>query len=487
MLTSFFLGGRGWSKAIIALVANRKHAGKGVTYVEIMPANALWEKACKHLKEALHNDVYSRWIAVIDPIDLDNTTLTLAVDNDFYQSWLEENYLPLIQKALQSVSATEWNIIFTIKARSAKTEDVVAPKKERKTIRERLASKKPMFKPSLNPKFTMDTFVVGPSNNFAHAAAQAVADAPARAYNPLFIYGGTGLGKTHLMQAIGQAVLEQGKARNICYISSETMLNEYIDALQARKLPQFRQRYRNADLLLIDDIHFLAGKERIQEEFFHTFNALFDSHKQIIMTSDRPASEITGLEHRLVSRFEWGLVTELEQPDLETRMAILRYKLSQMKVEFPEELMNFIAENVRSNVRRLEGALIRAVSYASLTNQTLTVESLQRLLRDTLEQEEHGDVSFMSIQKAVAEHFDIRMADMTSARRPRSIAAPRQVAMYLCRRMTHSSLPDIAAAFGRTHATVLHAFRAVENRMDVDTDLKRHVVDISRKLGKPVA
>ena len=454
--------------------------------MEKMPANALWDKACKHLKDVLHNDVYSRWIAVIDPVSLEGSELTLAVDNDFYQSWLEENYLPLIKKALASVSDTEWVIHFTVKSRSS-SQDAPVVKKERKTIRERLSSKRPHFTPSLNPNFTMDTFIVGPSNNFAHAAALAVAEAPARAYNPLFIYGGVGLGKTHLMQAIGHTVLQHSKAKSICYLSSETMLNEYIEALQNRSLTQFRKRYRTADLLLIDDIHFLAGKERIQEEFFHTFNALFDSHKQIIMTSDRPASEITGLEHRLVSRFEWGLVTELEQPDFETRMAILGYKLRQMDVKLPEALMTFIAENIRSNVRRLEGALIRAVSFSSLTGQELTLDSLKRLLRDTLEQEKQGDLTFADIQKTVAEHYDIRFADMTSARRPRSIAVPRQVAMYLCRRMTPSSLPDIAAAFGKTHATVLHAYRSVESRMDVDQDLRRNVVTISRKLGKPVA
>jgi len=454
----------------------------------MMPANALWGKACKHLKEALHSDVFSRWIAVIDPVDLDATTLTLGVDNDFYQSWLEENYLPLIKQALQSVSDTEWKIIFTVKARSVAPALPVAPKKERKTIRDRLKNTKALAKSaaSLNPKFKMDSFVVGPSNNFAHAASCAVADAPGRTYNPLFIYGGVGLGKTHLMQAIGHVALKNGKAKNVRYLSSETMLNEYIDALQNRSLPQFRNRYRNTDLLLIDDIHFLAGKERIQEEFFHTFNALFDSHKQIIMTSDRPASEISGLEQRLVSRFEWGLVTELEQPDFETRMAILRYKQKEMKVELPENLITFIAENVRANVRRLEGALIRAVSYSSLTNQVLTIESLKRLLRDTIEQEKKSDLTFSTIQHAVAEHYDIRMQDMTSTRRPRSIAVPRQVAMYLCRQMTPSSLPDIASAFAKTHATVLHASRSIENRMDVDDDLKRNVRDISRKLGQAV-
>jgi chromosomal replication initiator protein len=332
----------------------------------------------------------------------------------------------------------------------------------------------------------MDSFVVGPSNNFAHAAACAVADAPARAYNPLFIYGGTGLGKTHLMQAIGHVALAKGKVRNVRYLSSENMLNEYIDALQNRKLTQFRKRYRSTDILLIDDIHFLAGKDRIQEEFFHTFNALFDSHKQIIMTSDRPASEISGLEHRLVSRFEWGLVTELEKPDFETRMAILRYKQQEMKIDLPNHVITFIAENVRANVRRLEGALIRAVSYSSLTNQELTVDSLKRLLRDTIEQEKTSELSFADIQKVVAEHYDVRFADMTSKRRPRSIAVPRQVAMYLCRRMTNSSLPDIATAFDKTHATILHASRSIENRMDVDNDLKLQVREISRKLGKTV-
>ncbi len=455
-----------------------------------MPANALWSKTCKHLKDALHSDIYSRWISVIEPIDLDDATLTLGVDNDFYQSWLEENYLPLIKKALLSVSDTDWKIKFIIKSRSVATAVTpVAPKKERKTIRERLTHSKASSKSaaSLNPKFKMDAFVVGPSSNFAHAAACAVADAPGRAYNPLFIYGGVGLGKTHLMQAIGHVALKEGKAKNVRYLSSETMLNEYIDALQNRKLPQFRARYRSTDILLIDDIHFLAGKDRIQEEFFHTFNALFDSHKQIIMTSDRPASEISGLEQRLVSRFEWGLVTELEKPDFETRMAILRYKQSEMKVELPENLITFIAENVRANVRRLEGALIRAVSYSSLTNQVLTIDSLKRLLRDTIEQEKKSDLTFSTIQHAVAEHYDIRFADMRSTRRPRSIAVPRQVAMYLCRNLTPSSLPDIASAFDKTHATILHASRSIESRMDVDEDLKRNVRDISRKLGQAVA
>lgn len=454
--------------------------------METLSAGVLWSKACTHLKSILHSDVYSRWIAVIDALDLTGDTLTLGVDNDFYQSWLEENYLPLIEKAIRSVTDTEYKILFTVKQQNY--EDIpVAPRKEKLTIRERLTARKPDFKPALNPQYTMDAFVVGPSNSFSHAAAIAVADAPARAYNPLFIYGSTGLGKTHLMQAIGHTVLANNKARNICYLTCETLLNEYIDALQKRALPEFRKRYRTADLMLIDDIHFLAGKERIQEEFFHTFNALFDAHKQIIMTSDRPAAEISGLEQRLISRFEWGLVTELEEPDFETRMAILRCKQHSMNVEIDDSLITFIAQNVRSNVRRLQGALVRAVSFSSLTRQPLTMDALQHLLRDTLEQEKQEEISIPSIQRAVAAHFDIRLADMSSSQRPRSIAVPRQIAMYLCRELTPASYPDIGAMFGKTHATVLHAHRAVHSRMDVDANLKRNVQEISHKLGKTVA
>ena len=311
----------------------------------------LWGQTCKHLQELLHPDVYSRWIAVIEPVALDENTLTLAVDNDFYQSWLEENYLPLIKNAILTVNKDPLNIAFTLSPHA--TYPTKPEPKKKKSTSEHLA-KSALVELALNPKFLFDSFVVGPSNSFAHAASLAVAQAPAHAYNPFFIYGDVGLGKTHLMQAIGHHVLANSKA-SVCYLSSEAMLNEYIDALQNRTIVQFRKKYRNTDLLLIDDIHFLAGKERLQEEFFHTFNTLFDAHKQIVMTSDRPASELMGLDRRLVSRFEWGLVTELEPPDLETRIAILRHKQACAQVALPDELLLFIAQNVRSNIRRLEG------------------------------------------------------------------------------------------------------------------------------------
>lgn len=446
-----------------------------------MTAVEVWTKACNHLREILHPDVYARWIAVIEPHSLVDNTLTLAVDNDFYQTWLEDNYLPLIKNAILTVCESDLDIAFEVEPRSARAIEP-PPQPKKKTFRERL-SRRPRQNPTLNPKFSFDTFVVGPSNSFAHAASLAVAQAPARAYNPLFIYGDVGLGKTHLMQAIGHHVLSTSRA-GVCYLSSETLLNEYIDALRDRSLVQFRKKYRNSDMLLIDDIHFLAGKERIQEEFFHTFNTLFDSHKQIVMTSDRPACEITGLERRLVSRFEWGLVTELEPPDLETRIAILRNKQEQAEVALSDELIFFIAEKVPSNIRRLEGALVRAVSYASLTGKELTLESLEYLLRDILEKEKNDEVSFESIQRAVAEHYDIRLSDMTSKRRPRSIAFPRQIAMYLCRRMTRSSLPDIANSFGKTHATVLHAYKTIDGKRDVDPELRKNIAHIAQKLGR---
>lgn len=443
-------------------------------------ASSLWEKAEHSLKEVLHPDVFERWIAVIRPESLENNTLTLLVDNDFYQTWLEEHYLPLIHDAVTSVCGSKLNIVLV--ARKAQdVQPVVPPKKP--SLRERLTRRPRDLSSPLNEKFSFDAFVVGPCNSFAHAASLAVSQAPGRAYNPLFIYGGVGLGKTHLMQAIGLYVQQNSRA-TVRYMSSETFTNEYIEALQTRSLIQFRKKYRGVDLLLIDDIHFLAGKERLQEEFFHTFNALFDGHSQIVMTSDRPASEIVGLEKRLVSRFEWGLVTELEPPDLETRLAILRNKLAQSNVAIDDRAILFIAERVKSNIRRLEGALVRVLSYASLTGREISPDSLEHLLRDTLDEELVGLLDFTSIQKAVASHYDLRLADLTSKRRPQAIAVPRQVAMYLCRELTSASLPEIGNAFCKTHATVLYACRSISNKMASDDDLSRNVKHIAKSLGK---
>lgn len=454
-----------------------------------MNIHELWNKACFHLQALLHPDVYARWIAVIEPDTLQDHTLQLRVDNNFYQSWLEDNYLDLIRQAIASACGIEVKIQFVVSPRAPadKTEAAVsaaksAPRRNKPPapVKEP-AGRSGSFETPLNPKFTFDEFIVGPSNHFAHAAAMAVSQAPGRAYNPLFIYGGTGLGKTHLMQAIGHSVMRLSHAK-VAYLSCEAFLNEYIFALQNHSLPAFRKKYRQGDVLLIDDIHFLAGKDGIQEEFFHTFNALHDARKQIVINSDRPAAEIKGLEQRLVSRFEWGLVTELQPPELETRIAILRNIKDQGHLMVSNDAISFIADAVRSNIRRLEGALIRVASYASLKGRELTVAEIEGLLRDTLEQEKQETLSFDMIMRTVAEHYDIRLADMTSKRRPQAIAMPRQIAMYLCRTMTSSSLPEIAVAFGKTHATILHAFRSIEKRISQSAELQQAVAQLTHHL-----
>ncbi len=446
-------------------------------------AMTVWRPACEHLKKLLHPDVYLRWIEVIEPKRLENDTLTLAVDNNFYQTWLEENYLPLIQTAVATVCGENLKIVFAVGRKSvgSPVAEKSAPAHVEKPVK--AAPRRTPSDVILNPKCTFDEFIVGASNNMAHAASLAVAQSPGRAYNPLFIYGGTGLGKTHLMQAIGHHVLRNSNAR-ICYVTSETFINEFIESIQHNSFVQFRRKYRSVDLLLIDDIHFLTGKERMQEEFFHTFNALYDAHKQIVMTSDRPASEIQGLEQRLVSRFEWGLVTELQQPDLETRIAILRNKQKQGGLTLSDEILFFLAKSIRSNIRRLEGALIRLTSYTSLVNRPVTLADAENLLRDTLDQEKQEALTFEQIIKTTADHYDLRLVDMTSKRRPAAITMPRQVAMYLCRNLTPASLPEIACAFGKTHATILHACRIVEKKMETDSNLRQDVSHLFKVLEK---
>ncbi len=448
-------------------------------------APELWLKASDRLREILNPDVYSRWIAVIEPLELSEDELTLAVDNDFYQTWLEDNYGQLIHGTIQQIYGRDIKIKFTVRPKDLFAAAPAIENRKKQVAKQRDQRRK-MVEPSLNPNYTFDTFIIGSSNSFAHAACLAVAQAPAKAYNPLFIYGGTGLGKTHIMQAIGHHVQANSKA-SVCYISSESLMNEYVDALQNKNLFNFRKKYRNIDLLLIDDIHFLAGKNALQEEFFHTFNSLYGSHKQIVMTSDRAANEIKGLEQRLVSRFKWGLVTELEPPDLETRMAILRHKQMKAKVTLSAEVIQYIADNVRSNIRALEGALTTALSYLTLSGKQPDVKSLDSLLRSQISAEKQQEVTFDVIQRTVAEHYDIRLADMTSKRRPQAVAGPRQVAMFLCRKITRFSLPEIAVAFSKTHATVLHACKTVSNRMDSDSGFRTDIMQISNKLGVSAA
>ena len=327
--------------------------------------------------------------------------------------------------------------------------------------------------------------VVGSNNQMAHAAAMAVAQAPGQAYNPLFLYGDTGLGKTHLMHAIGHAILRQNPEARVAYLSTEKFTNEFIQALQENALTRFRQRYRHVDVLLIDDVQFLASKERIQEEFFHTFNDLFESGKQIVLSSDRRASEIAKLESRLVSRFEWGLPADIQPPDFETRVAILRTKAATLKCEIPAPVINFIAQNISKNVRRLEGALIKVASYASLTSKPLDLPTTEMLLQDVLMEQAQNVLTIETIQKRVADHFQIRHSDMTSKRRPNNIAIPRQIAMYLTRLLTKHSLQEIGDAFGgRDHGTVIHACKAVDNMMEQDTAMRGSVEFLRAQLSR---
>ena len=445
--------------------------------------DSLWRKTCQDLQGQLSADVYARWIAVILPKRLDPDKLILSVSNDFYQAWLEENYLSLIRAAVQQVYGRELQVLFEVApvAASAAPAAGEPPAVRRVAHSRKNGAHAAPAAMKLNPRYAFDSFVVGPSNSFAHATSLAVAQAPGKAYNPLFIYGGVGLGKTHLMQAIGHYVLTQSKA-HVHYLSCEALLNEYIDSLQNRHVKQFRDKYRGTDLLLIDDIHFLAGKSGLQEEFFHTFNVLYDAHKQIVMASDRPANEISGLEKRLVTRFEWGMVTELVTPDFETRMAILRSKQKKLKISLGEELLTFIASHICSNIRSLEGALLRLTSYASIYQKEITQTMAESLLQSTIEQEKKEPVSINAIQRNVADYFDIRLADMTSKHRSASVALPRQVAMYLCRSMTSASFPEIGAAFGKTHATVLHACRRINTKIIADQQMKQIVAKLSKQM-----
>ena len=417
------------------------------------------------------------------PAAIDGNNVTLEAANEFSGVWLKDNYLSLLQDAFAIAAGRQLQVKFKIAAGNTPAPSAPAPAPVKTKAPEPAHERQTNSELHFNPKNTFESFVVGNNNNFSYAAALAVAQAPGKSYNPLFLYGGVGLGKTHLLHAIGQHVSGNKKGARVAYLSSEKFTNEYIDGIQNNQLAKFRKKYRQTDVLLIDDIQFLAGKERIQEEFFHTFNALHESHKQIVLTCDRPASEIQGLEHRLVSRFEWGLVTDLQPPDVEMRLAILQKKAQAMGVTLSDDIMNFLANRIRTNVRRLEGALIRVASYASLTGKKLSIEVVEGLLREVLHEEGRFSINIEVIQKKVAEHFDIRLADMTSKRRPENIAFPRQIAMYLSRQMTESSLNTIGEAYGgRDHGTVLHACRLVKDRMEVDANVRQIVHYLEKQL-----
>jgi chromosomal replication initiator protein len=484
------------------------------------PSNlqTIWEAIAEHIAAQVSKDTYERWFKAINMTAADENAITLTVPNNIYQLWIESNYIALVQSSVASVLGGPRNIQFLTAAEAtpksngrqhdAETDDLEEPSLEEPRPAQ-LASgplKSPAAKShstahsretsaaathaaavasGMNPRNTFSTFVVGANNQFAHAASLAVSQAPARTYNPLFIYGGVGLGKTHLMHAIGQHVAQRSSGGKVMYLSSEKFTNEFIDGIQNNSLVKFRKRYRQADILLIDDIQFFSGKERSQEEFFHTFNTLFDGHKQIVLSSDRPPAEIANLEQRLVSRFEWGLTAELQPPDIETRLAILRKKAEALTIKLESSILEFLAQRIRTNVRRLEGALMRVASFASLSDTPMGTDTIEHLLKDILHEESRRTVSIGLIQRKVAEHFDVRVADMTSKRRPQNIAFPRQIAMYLARELTKSSLAEIGEAFGgRDHGTVLHAHRLVQERMRNEEKIRQTVSFLDSHLNR---
>jgi len=432
------------------------------------------------------------WFQPMTCVEAGEDSITLGVPNDFAAIWIHDNYLDLISQRLRMAAGRLVNV--TLKKLETVATSASSSRAPMGDARTKTApAKRPVVRydersiaaSSLNPRNTFETFVVGANNQLAHAASLAVAQAPAQAYNPLFIHGSTGLGKTHLMHAVGHSILQRNADAKVAYLSTEKFTNEYIHAIQENALTKFRQRYRSVDILLVDDVQFLAGKERIQEEFFHTFNDLFESQKQIIISSDRPVTEIATLEARLVSRFQWGLSADIQSPDFETRVAILKTKAATHKIDLPMPVIEFMAQHISKNIRRLEGALIKISSYAALTGKTLDLATTEHLLKDVLMEEAQNRLNIEGIQKRVADHYQIRHSDMTSKRRPNAIAFPRQIAMYLSRQLTRHSLQEIGEAFGgRDHGTVIHAVKTVENMMEQDNSVRGSVDFLKAQLAK---
>lgn len=452
----------------------------------------LWDTVKSEFQSLFPHDVYNTWFEPMLCIEEHEDGIILSVPNDFAAIWVQDNYQDLIAKRVAATAGRLITVSFQVVAEDEETAETLTPP----ASANRMAASRvdlrqghpPPAKPAqqlkLNPRNTFENFVVGPGNQLAHAACIAVAGAPAKAYNPLFLYGDTGLGKTHLMHAVAHQTLMMCPDAKIAYISTEKFTNEFIEAIQTNTVTKFRQRYRQVDVLLIDDIHFLSGKERIQEEFFHTFNELFESQKQIFLSSDRPAGEIAKLESRLVSRFQWGLVADIQAPDFETRVAILGKKAAAMNLQLPENVLQFMAERIARNVRRMEGALVKVASYAAISPGSLDIEMVERLLQDILQEEAQTKVTVEKIQKKVADYHQLRLSDMVSKRRPANIAFPRQIAMYLSRMLTSHSLQEIGDAFGgRDHGTVIHACKTVENYMEQDATVRRTVEYLQKQLS----
>ncbi|MFH1360756.1 MAG: chromosomal replication initiator protein DnaA [Candidatus Omnitrophota bacterium] len=440
---------------------------------------AAWKDIQSSLREKVGVTTYETWFSSLSAKEKNPSTLIIGAPDEFFKNWIIEHYGRVIKESFDGISSKNITIEFEVN-----------PQILKKGTQSRLTQLEKGFQTpdpqqaSLNPRFHFDSFVIGSSNRFAYAACLAVAESPAKAYNPLFIYGGVGLGKTHLMQAITHKIKEINPKSKHCYMTSERFTNELIDAIRHRATASFRQKYRNMDVLLIDDIHFIAGKESTQEEFFHTFNTLHDNHKQIIIASDRPPKAIANLEERLTSRFTWGLITDIQPPDFETRAAILRKKIEREPVQVPDDVIVFIAQEIKTNIRELEGALIRVAAYSLLEEKTITLDMAKLVLKDMV-METSKIISIDMIQKAVANHFNVALSDLRSKRRNKNIVLPRQVAMYLSRQLTNFSFPEIGGAFGgKDHTTVLHSCKKIDKEMSNDKKMRDLLEQLSTEIKR---
>ncbi len=434
----------------------------------------VWDNAKEGIKEKVGPTTYATWFSSLRISEKNSATLLIETPDEFFKNWMVDHYAALIKESLAAISPQIIDLEFSVNPNPAQPNTSV-PLPE---FEDNLAAADPNAI-NLNTRFTFDNFVIGSANRFAHAASLAVAESPAKAYNPLFIYGGVGLGKTHLLQAIVHQIRLRNPKTKHCYITSERFTNELIDAIRHRSTAQFRQKYRNLDVLLIDDIHFIAGKESTQEEFFHTFNSLHDNRKQIIISSDRSPKEISKLEERLTSRFTWGLITDIQPPDFETRVAILRKKIEREPVRVPDDVIFFIAQEIKSNIRELEGALIRVVAYSLLEEKPVSLEMAKLILKDMVK-ETLKMVDVSTIQKIVADYFNISLIDLKTKKRNKNIVFPRQIAMYLARQLTGLSLPEIGSAFGgKDHTTVLHSWKKIDQNSKLNNDLRNTLEKLS--------
>jgi len=430
----------------------------------------LWEEILSRIETKVNRHSFYTWFKPTTFVTADSRTITVHVPNPLFKDWLMKHYAAVITEAMGEIRKPNLAIDFVSEAQTDESPRPLAIADARPPLQEEVPRTAVGGSAGLNPRYTFDTFIVGSSNQFAHAACRAVAEAPSRSYNPLFIYGGVGLGKTHLMHAVGQYVLQHDRNLKLTYISSERFMNEMINAVRYDRVIDFRERYRTVDVLLVDDIQFLAGKEGTQTEFFHTFNALYDSQKQIVISSDCPPHEIPSLEERLRSRFEWGLIADIGSPDLETKIAILKKKAEAETVPLPDNVAIYIASKIKSNIRELEGSLIRLIAYASLTGQELSLPLAQEVLRNIIDHDEKA-VTIEVIQKHVADYYNLKLGELKSRNNSKSVAKPRQIAMYLCKSLTHASLPEIGRSFGgKHHSTVIHSIRKVEEFRKKDGD-----------------